>query len=221
MSETSQESVSIWIEEMKDGDDDAAAKLWERYFEPLIQRAARRLNNSRAGRVVSPEDAVVDVFTSLFERLRQGKYPDLLDRHGLWRLLLTITDRKCSNLVRREKAISRGGGNVRGDSIGLLPGSDSAAGAGGLDKFEGCGLTPDADVAVSETLANLIGLLREYEAQFKKDLGLTRIALLKMDGFTNKEISAELACAVATVERRLKVIRDIWQEWDPRPNASS
>ena len=39
---------------------------------------------------------------------------------------------------------------------------------------------------------------------------LRAIALGKMEGHTNAEIAAELGCADATVERRLKLIRSVW-----------
>jgi DNA-directed RNA polymerase specialized sigma24 family protein len=38
------------------------------------------------------------------------------------------------------------------------------------------------------------------------------IALWKMQGHPNEEIAARLGCAVATVERRLRVIRRLWEK---------
>jgi DNA-directed RNA polymerase specialized sigma24 family protein len=45
---------------------------------------------------------------------------------------------------------------------------------------------------------------------------LRSIAVWKMEGYTNEEIAARLGCAVATVERRLHLIRKIW-EGDAKP----
>ncbi len=44
---------------------------------------------------------------------------------------------------------------------------------------------------------------------------LRRIALLKLEGYTNEEIGAQLGCVVRTVERKLDVIRKTWQREDP------
>jgi len=41
---------------------------------------------------------------------------------------------------------------------------------------------------------------------------LRSVALWKMEGYTNEEIAGKLGCAVATVERRLRLIRRIWQQ---------
>ena len=42
------------------------------------------------------------------------------------------------------------------------------------------------------------------------DPTLRRIAVWKMEGHTNEDIAARLGCALATVERRLRLIRKTW-----------
>jgi DNA-directed RNA polymerase specialized sigma24 family protein len=44
---------------------------------------------------------------------------------------------------------------------------------------------------------------------------LRAIALGKLEGYSNEEIAAKIDCAPATVERRLRLIRDIW--WEIKP----
>ena len=39
---------------------------------------------------------------------------------------------------------------------------------------------------------------------------LRQIALLKLEGCQNAEIAARLACALPTVERKLRLIRRLW-----------
>jgi DNA-directed RNA polymerase specialized sigma24 family protein len=41
---------------------------------------------------------------------------------------------------------------------------------------------------------------------------LQAIAVWKMEGHTNHEIAAKLGCAPSTVERRLQLIRQIWEK---------
>jgi DNA-directed RNA polymerase specialized sigma24 family protein len=41
---------------------------------------------------------------------------------------------------------------------------------------------------------------------------LRKLALLKMEGYTSAEIAKQFGCAVATVERRLRLIRGTWEK---------
>jgi DNA-directed RNA polymerase specialized sigma24 family protein len=45
------------------------------------------------------------------------------------------------------------------------------------------------------------------------NLILRRIALLKLEGYSNKEIAQQLGCALRTVENRLMLIRSLWAKW--------
>ena len=40
---------------------------------------------------------------------------------------------------------------------------------------------------------------------------LRLVALRKMEGYTNEEVAAQVGCAPATVERRLRLIRKRWK----------
>lgn len=44
------------------------------------------------------------------------------------------------------------------------------------------------------------------------DPDLQALALAKMNGDTNDEIAEQLTCSVRTVERRLHLIRQTWEE---------
>ena len=48
--------------------------------------------------------------------------------------------------------------------------------------------------------------------QMLDDPQLQEIAVAKMEGCSNQEIAQRLDCAVRTVERRLRLIRDQWKE---------
>jgi DNA-directed RNA polymerase specialized sigma24 family protein len=41
---------------------------------------------------------------------------------------------------------------------------------------------------------------------------LKQIAEWKMEGYTNAEVAEKLGCVVETVERRLRLIRSVWQK---------
>ena len=42
--------------------------------------------------------------------------------------------------------------------------------------------------------------------------GLRDVALRKVEGYGNEEIAAQLGCGLRTVERRLRLIRSIWEQ---------
>ena len=47
--------------------------------------------------------------------------------------------------------------------------------------------------------------------QMLDDPQLRKIAVAKMEGYSNQEIAKRLDCALRTVERRLKLIREEWK----------
>src|SRR5207237_10567463 len=88
-------SVTRWIGDLKAGGDSAAQHLWERYFHRLVHFARARLRAARrAGAIADEEDAALSAFDSFCRGAAQGRFPDLADRDGLWRLLVVITLRK-------------------------------------------------------------------------------------------------------------------------------
>ena len=64
--------------------------------------------------------------------------------------------------------------------------------------------TPEFAVQVAEECRRLLDGLGDAE--------LRSIALWKMEGFTTEEIAAQLGCVPRTVERKLRVIRGLWQQ---------
>jgi len=46
------------------------------------------------------------------------------------------------------------------------------------------------------------------------DETLRSVAVWRLQGYTNVEISAKLGCVDSTVERKLRAIRAIWQDQD-------
>jgi DNA-directed RNA polymerase specialized sigma24 family protein len=197
---TTDDSVSVWIEELKAGEETAATKLWGHFYSRLIALARRKLRDLPR-RAADEEDVVVSAMETFFRRVQEGEFPRLHDRNDLWHLLVKITERKALNQVRDLKRQKRGGGLVRGDSA-FLNVQASSAGAG-LDQVAGPEPTPEFAAAMSESLSRLLELL---------DNDLRQIALLKLQGCTNQEIAANVDHSVPTVERRLRLIRAAWKE---------
>ena len=54
------------------------------------------------------EDVALSVLDSFCRAAQDGRFPDLADREGLWRLLLHKTVHKAIDLARHEKRLRRG-----------------------------------------------------------------------------------------------------------------
>ena len=195
------ESESRWIEDLKAGDDTAATKIWNHFYTRLVGLAYQKLREADR-RVADEEDVVQNAFQSFFRRAQEGLFPRLNDRDDLWRLLITITERKALNQVRDQRRDKRGGGKVAGDSAFLN--RDRSTNEVGIEQFGGPEPTPELAAMMTESFDQLLRRLDDDE--------LRKIALWKLEGFTNEEIAPKINRAVPTVERRLKLIRAKWQE---------
>jgi DNA-directed RNA polymerase specialized sigma24 family protein len=193
-------SVSHWIGELKVGDAEAAQHLWERYFEALVRLARAKLG-ALPRREADEEDIALSAFHSFCEGAAHGRYPRLDDRYGLWRLLVTITVRKALDQSERQQRKKRGGGRVRVASVQL--GSDPEARGDGLEQVVGREPTPAFAAMVADECRRLLESLG--------DETLRRIALLRMEGYSDPEIAASLGCGLRTVGRKLELIRKAWQ----------
>ena len=198
-------SVTHWIGELQAGEmDDAARRLWGRYFERLAHLARLRLRSKPRG-PADEEDVALSVFDSFFEGIAAGAFPKLGGRDDLWRLLVTITARKAANQIRREYQLKRGGGRVLGEAV--LEGIDPDAGRA-LAQVVGDEPSPEFAAMVAEEFRlRLEGL---------KDDSLRQVALMRMEGYANEEIAARLDISLRSVERKLAAIRKRWQPEDLR-----
>jgi len=193
---SSEGSITRWLEGIQQGDPAAAEALWNRCFPELVRFARDRLRDVPR-RVADEEDVALSALESFYRAAEQGRFDQLADRDDLFRLLLRMTARKAVDLVRRETSQRRGGGQVRGDSG--LPDGDAATCAHPLaDPAR----TPELAATVADECRRLLG-------QLEPDL--QTLALAKMDGHTNEEVAEQLQCSVRTVERRLHLIREIWE----------
>jgi len=193
------ESVTQWIDRLREGDSEAAAHLWDRYFARLVELARQRLRKAPR-RAFDEEDVVLDVLDSICRGIEQGRYPRLDNRDDLWRLLFTITLRKSVSRVRYHQRQRRGGGRVRGESLfGVAAGDSAAAGIADLPATEPA---PETVVEFAEQTERLLAMLG--------DETLRQIAQLKLEGHTDDEIATRVGCVRRTVVRKLSVIRGIW-----------
>jgi DNA-directed RNA polymerase specialized sigma24 family protein len=199
MSTDSEGSVSRWIGALKEGDALAAQRLWERYFEALIRLARAKLGDIPR-RDEDEEDIALSAFHSFCQGAAEGRFPELDDRYGLWRLLVKVTLRKAIDSAERKRRKKRGGGRVRGESV--LDGADSDAREAGIEQIVGREPTPEFAAMVADECRRLLGAL--------DDETLRQIAVLRMEGYADPEIAARLGCGLRTVGRKLELIRKTW-----------
>jgi DNA-directed RNA polymerase specialized sigma24 family protein len=184
-------SVTHWIGQIQAGDAEAAQRLWERYFRRLVGLARKRLQDAPR-RAADEEDVALSAFDSFCRSAGRGRFPQLADRDGLWRLLVALTARKAAHLVRDQARQKRGGGaNPSG-----------APGGPGLEELLDREPSPEFAAEVAEECRRLLSLLADPE--------LGAVAVWRMEGYTTEEIAAKLGKAPQTVKRKLRLIRDIW-----------
>ena len=192
------DDITQLIAQAKQTDDAAAAAIWEAYFDKLTIYARRKLA-AMPRRAADEEDVVLSAMNSFFDGAKKGKFQPR-DRDELWKLLATITVRKATAQLRKHYAEKRGGGDVRGESVFMRP--DDDAGRFGIDQVLD-------DKQLPEMSLKLAGTCEEMLEQLDDDT-LLRIAMMRLEGFSNDEIADELNVSLATVKRKLKRIREAW-----------
>ena len=185
-------SITGWLDGLRAGNGEAAQRLWEEYFRRLVGMARARLDRRPAGPVGS-EDVALSAFDTFCRGAEAGRFPRLADRNDLWQVLMMLTARKAIDAVHREQALKRGGG---------------AAAAGlSFEAVVGSEPTPSFAAGVAEECRALLDRLADDE--------LRRIAVWKLEGYTNREIAGKLGKGLATVERKLNLIRRKWESPAP------
>ena len=209
---SSAETVTHWISQLKAGDPAAAQHLWERYFAKLVGLARKKLQGSRR-RVADEEDVALSAFDSFCRGAAQGRFPRLTDRQDLWALLIVITARKAFDQRRHERSQRQGGDKVRGESALLeAPGvadKEEEKEQAGLAQVLGREPSPEIAIIMADEFQRLLERLPNAE--------LRAVALAKLEGYTDSEIAAQRGCAERTVQRRLSVIRTLWDDKKGEP----
>ena len=145
------------------------------------------------------EDVALSAFDSFCRSAEQGRFPELADRDGLWRLLMVMTARKAMHLRRDEGRQKRGGGAHFTTDTPIDPDEESV-----LGQVLSREPTPEFATQMSEECERLLDSLCDAE--------LRSVALLRMEGYTLEEIADRLGCVARTVKRKLKLIRSIWEK---------
>jgi len=207
--ETPPGSVTRWIGELRAGDEKALQPLWDRYYAMLVERARAKFFALRSATPVNDvEDVASSAFHSLYQGIREGRFPRLEDRDDLWRLLVHLAACKAVDRHRAEHRQKRGGGKVMSEADMIAAGADGDNEGNPLDRIIGSEPTPEFAAMVAE----------EYQQRLE-GLGnetLRRIAELKLACYSNEDIRRQLGCSLRSVTLKLELIRKKWQ-WAQGP----
>lgn len=181
--------ISIWLNRLRQNDSVAAFRLWRRYYDRLRQIARRKLQRYGHRIAFDDEDIALSALDSFCRNVKKGRFPDINSTEDIWCLLVVIALRKANDRVKTEFAAKRGG-DVEFYSVenGDLDIVDSRT-------------RPDSCVELEDLTDHLFGLLGDE---------LRGIVCQKLSGDTNSEIAEQMGRTRQTVQRKLRLIRDIW-----------
>ena len=184
----SEGSVTCLLAPAQAGNPAAVQQLWERYFRRLVGLARQRLHGA-APAGGDAEDVALSAFTSFWRNAERGRFPQLADRDGLWRLLVVFTARKAARLVRDERH---------------QPQAPRGEAAPDLEELLSRAPTPEVAAQLAEDYRRLLDSLG--------DRVLESVAVWRMEGLRVEEIAARLGYAPRSIKRKLQTIRAIWEQ---------
>lgn len=177
-------SITVLYQQWRQGNADSISQLMARFWPRLLALANSTLRG-RVQRMADAEDALQSAMLSFWERVDGGGFDNEMDRDDLWNVLGLITVRKAIKLQEREGAQKRGGGRVvTGIPLENSPQKHSEDGV---------------DLVCAELLEML-------------DPELQAFALLRLTGYKNREIAEQFDCTERKVERKLQLVRAVWEQ---------
>lgn len=195
-----QDSVTLWLRQLGQGDQPAARQLWERYSAALLRLAQRRFPGAISA-AADEEDLVQSVFQTLWTGASAGRWDTVKDRDELWWLLLAITRRKAINRQAYNARLKRGAGVEPIHQQETLCGDTSPT---PLDRVADERPPPELILMLEEEQQRLLGCLR--------DDVLRSIAVMKLEGDSHEQIAQKLDVTPRTVIRKLNLIREAWSK---------
>lgn len=182
-----QGDIDSLVERLNRGDESAFHDVFHENFARLVRLAQNKLI-SIPPQLADDEGAVISAFRSFFSGVDKGQFDQLVSRHELWKVLATITGRKAVAQLRRHFKQSGEGNRVdRFAAIELLKNSEP---------------TPDQVAELVDACQYLLDQLT--------DPTLKRIAVLRLQGYENREIAEMVDLHQRSVQRKLSLIAAEW-----------
>ncbi|XZE53494.1 ECF-type sigma factor [Planctomycetaceae bacterium SH139] len=198
-SEQELEQFTACLRRVREGSMDAIDELYKQYFARSVLHAQANLRDGE-GRIIDGEVAANSALDSLIHRVRGGAYGDVTDQVAMWRLVAKIVDRKVTKYRRRMYGPTRSPRKpiLAVDQIG----DDSSQGDGPVPLAAG-GPSPLAQAIADESLNRLLAHLSDADAK--------AVLLLRLEGYSDLEISEHLGHSRSWVQRRSDTIRRVAQ----------
>jgi DNA-directed RNA polymerase specialized sigma24 family protein len=184
-------SITLLYRQWREGHEDSLGKLVD-HFRPRLLALVRSSLKNRAGRMADAEDALQSAVISFWEKAGRGDLSPDMDREDLWNILGLITVRKALKIQEREFAQKRGG--------------DRSIAEQGVEEQPA---SPQGD-APEYLCAEMLELLDE---------DLRPFAILRLMAHTIREIADQLDCTEKKVERKLNLVKLVWQQEVSRWNS--
>ena len=184
----STESFDGLINKLQAGDDDAAARVFNRFARRIVGLARQQLHAALRSKV-DPEDVLQSVFRSFFHRQRAGRF-SIESWDSLWGILMVMTLRKCRRRIAYYRARRRDA--QREKSWEEHPDADGDPALFAREP------TPSEAAMLIEIVGRLMAALPEEDRA---------VLTLHLQGCTIAEIKTQTGRAMRTIRRILARIR--------------
>jgi RNA polymerase sigma factor (sigma-70 family) len=201
------ETTTIIVNRIAAGDRMALDEFVHRYNWKMVRMADRCMRRLRTHLVTcDAEDAVNGTLAKLYRRAIDGELPSVESSVGFWRMFFSMLKDEIRGALAHDAAIKRGGPGAHRSR------DQSRLGGNSRPRREGLSLD---DLSVDEVYALLpssrdLALIEVEIEEFLQHLDdpLTRkIAVLKLQSYTNEQIAELLELNERTIERKLVALR--------------
>jgi RNA polymerase sigma factor (sigma-70 family) len=202
---TEASSISLLLQNMRQGDEAALAALHNRCWPWMVERARRRLG--RLPLPVEPEDIVQNALVRFIRCVQNGRVPRLASPSDLFALLTCLIVRSVATEAQRYLNTAKRNVNQQVTESAL---DDATRGSWihGMQSIPSKERTPLEEAVLNDCYQHYLAGLPH---------ALRAVAERHMAGATNREIARELKLAERTIERKLALVRSRWQEMSAEP----
>jgi DNA-directed RNA polymerase specialized sigma24 family protein len=191
----SEGSITLWLRQARHGDDQAISELCNRFLLQLAEKARTQFGQ-HPRTSLDEEDVAVVVLTSLFDKLKRGKFEGVRDRNELWCLLIRMTQQKVADEINRMMTIRNGEGRE------CVVSELDPANAARLENLTSDELNAEHWAILTELVETLLEALPDETTR--------RVARLKLEGTKSRDIAYVMKMVPRNVTRKLQLIQGIW-----------
>jgi RNA polymerase sigma factor (sigma-70 family) len=205
--ESFDETTTIIVNKIASGDRIALDELVHRYNWKMVRMADRYMRRLRTHLVTcDAEDAVNDTLVKLYRRAIDGELPCVESSIEFWKMFFSMLMDEIRGALDRDAATKRGGPGARRSR------DQSRLGGNSRPWREGFSLDDLSADQIYELLPRsqdlaLIRLETEEFLQHLDDPLTGKIAVLRLQSYTNEQIAELLELNERTIERKLVAIR--------------